>query len=194
MPDKPVTLAKFWLRSRVPLGFLAAAWYLSLVQPASALLLAASTIWTAAGCGLRSWAAGYLLKGKRVATGGPYAYVRNPLYLGSFLIGFGFAMALYQVLLPPSVAFFWMIALAGFLSVYRAKTLAEEKELAASLGPAYETYRKRVPAFLPLRGKVRGLGLQRFSWELYRRNREYRCVLGSALMAMFLIWRTLHGS
>ena len=185
--------SKSWLRFRVPLGFLLAAWYLYLVKLSAPRWLMASAFFVVWGCALRSWAAGYLLKGKRVATGGPYAYVRNPLYLGSFILGIGFCLALFRTPLPPSVVLFWAIFFLGFWAVYRAKSLAEERELIRSLGPSYQDYRKQVPAFLPVRGKVGGLGMQRFSGELYRRNREYRCVLGAVLVLMFLFWRVYGG-
>jgi protein-S-isoprenylcysteine O-methyltransferase Ste14 len=143
------------------------------------------------GCALRSWAAGYLLKGKRVAVGGPYAYVRNPLYAGSFIIGVGFCGALWRWPLPWSLVILWTAFLVGFGVVYRAKCLAEEAELAAYLGDTYRSYAARVPAFLPARGRVKVLGEAHFSWELYRRNREYQCVLGSGVLLVFLYVRWL---
>ena len=181
------------LRYRVPLGFLFAAWYLGLTKFATSGMLFGGGVLVVLGCALRSWAAGYLFKGKRVAVGGPYAYVRNPLYAGSFIIGAGFCLALYRSPLPPSVFLFWFVYLAGFILLYAAKGRAEEKELLRALGPAYETYRERVPALFPVRGKVSGLGAQRFSLELYRRNREWQCVAGSMALLAFLFWRTTYG-
>ena len=173
------------LRLRVPLGFLFAAWYLFVARPSSLPLYIFCVIGVILGCLLRSWAAGCLLKGKRVAVGGPYAYIRHPLYAGSFILGVGFCIALWRQPLPVSSLVISLAFLVGFGVVYQAKTLAEEKELAAHLGPSYDVYARQVPAFWPTRGHVRGLGEQKFSWELYRRNREYQCVLGS--MAMLLI-------
>jgi protein-S-isoprenylcysteine O-methyltransferase Ste14 len=181
------------LRFRVPLGFLFAAWYLWLVWQAPPRNLVFCTVIVFAGCALRAWAAGYLLKGKRVAVGGPYAYVRNPLYLGSFIIGGGFCLTLYRRPLPPAVILFWAIYAAGFLFMYMTKSQAEEAELTRALGSDYETYRRKVPAILPVRGKVSGLGVQRFSSELYRRNREYQCLWGSLAVLVFLLWRSAHG-
>lgn len=178
-----------WLRWRVPLGFLLAAWYLVLIPSVSDTIFAASCVLVLLGCALRSWAAGYLLKGKRLAVGGPYAYIRNPLYVGSFLIGGGFCLALVSSPLRGSVYVFWIIFLIGFVVVYLAKSRTEEEELTASLGSVYQDYRKRVPAFFPLRGRVEGLGKQRFSWELYRRNQEFQCLLGGALILGFLYWK-----
>jgi hypothetical protein len=131
------------------------------------------------------------LKGKRTAVGGPYAYIRNPLYIGSFIIGVGFCAALWQW--PPTISSAGLPAafLVGFGTLYRAKMLAEEKELAENLGKPYQVYAQAVPAFLPVRGHVRGLGVQRFSWEIYQRNSEYRCILGSigVLGVLFIRWK-----
>jgi protein-S-isoprenylcysteine O-methyltransferase Ste14 len=181
------------LRWRVPLGFLFAAWYLVIARPVSISLYALSCFLVLLGCVLRSWAAGYLFKGKRVAVGGPYAYIRNPLYVGSFVLGTGFCVALWQKPLPLSSILLAAGFLLGFGVVYRSKTLAEEKELAANLGEPYAAYARRVPPFLPLLGRVRGLGVQCFSWELFRRNREYECWLGSLAILVYLYFRYRHG-
>lgn len=178
------------VRLRVPLGFFFAAWYLVMARPSSLFVYLLCVALVAPGCLLRSWAAGYLLKGKRVAVGGPYAYIRNPLYVGSFIIGTGFCTALWRWPLPISAWIIGFAFLLGFGVVYRAKTLAEEQELAANLGDPYHAYARRLPAFLPMRGHVQGLGEQRFSWEIYRRNREYQCVLGSVavLVILYIKW------
>jgi protein-S-isoprenylcysteine O-methyltransferase Ste14 len=174
------------LRFRVPLGFAFAAWYFLVARPATPRLFAVSCALVALGCALRSWAAGYLLKGKRVAVGGPYAYVRNPLYVGSFVIGIGFCLALWTRPLPLSAILLWAAFLLSYGIVYPAKTRAEENELEANLGEPYRVYAARVPRYLPLGGRVSGLGEQRFSRELYRRNREYQCLVGSAAALLFL--------
>jgi len=175
-----------WLRFRVPLGFAFALWYLIVARPASAAWFAVCIALVMAGCALRAWAAGYLLKGKRVAVGGPYAYIRNPLYVGSFLIALGCCAALYRRPLPTAALILWSAFLLGFGVVYRAKTQAEEKELAANLGERYVRYAQQVPPFLPVKGRVSGLGVQHFSWELYRRNREYQCFYGSIAVLIYL--------
>jgi protein-S-isoprenylcysteine O-methyltransferase Ste14 len=186
--------AKRLLRYRVPFGFLFAGWYFWLSRYASGQNLGICTLLVTAGCALRAWAAGYLLKGKRVAVGGPYAYVRNPLYLGSFIIGVGFCTVLLTPPVPVSVWLFCAVFLAGFIGMYAAKGKAEENELRRALGAEYDLYRSKVPAILPLRGRVRGIGVQHYSADLYRRNREYQCFWGSIAVLTFLYWRTLHGA
>jgi protein-S-isoprenylcysteine O-methyltransferase Ste14 len=181
-----------FLRLRVPLGFLFAAWYLVIARPVSCSLFFLCTLLVLTGCLLRSWAAGYLFKGKRVAVGGPYAYIRNPLYVGSFILGSGFCVVLWQKPLPVSSMLIAASFLLGFGFVYRGKTLAEEQELVANLGEPYKTYASHVPPFLPSKGHVDGLGDQRFSWELYRRNREYECWMGSLAILFYLYVRFRH--
>lgn len=180
-------------RWRVPFGFVFAGCYLWLVWQVKPEHLVFCTLIVALGCALRAWAAGYLLKGKRVAVGGPYAYVRNPLYVGSFIIGLGFCGFLYGHPLSPFVFVFWAVYIAGFFFMYLIKSKSEEAELTRALGPDYETYRRQVPAMLPVRGHVSGLGKQRFSSELYRRNREYQCLWGSLAMLAVLYWKASHG-
>jgi protein-S-isoprenylcysteine O-methyltransferase Ste14 len=175
------------IRYRVPFGFLFAAWYLLVARPASLQAFWISVILVTMGCWLRSWAAGYLFKGKRVAVGGPYAYIRNPLYVGSFIIGVGFCVALWRQPVPLSALILCTLFFIGFGIVYRAKTLAEEKELKTNLGPPYIAYASKVPPFLPVRGRAADLEPQRFSWELYKRNREYQCILGSLCVTAILL-------
>lgn len=178
--------AKSWLRFRVPLGFLFAGFYLWLSYRYPPRCLFLSTLLIVLGCVLRSWAAGYLLKGKRVAVGGPYAYVRNPLYLGSFLIGAGCCLVLYQNPLPPAVVVFWLVYILGFAGLYIAKSQSEEAELVKALGDAYVAYREKVPVFFPVRGRITGLGTQSFSVELYRKNREYQCIWGCVGLLLWI--------
>jgi len=187
-------MLKKLLRLRVPLGFAFAGWYLWLARPASFALLEVAIVLVLVGCAIRSWAAGYLFKGKRVAVGGPYAFVRNPLYVGSFIIGIGCCAALWRRPVPVPVIVLWAAFLLAYVIVYPIKVKSEEAELRASLNGPYETYARRVPAFIPWRGKVAELGPQKFSRELYRRNREYQCILGSLAIIAFLAFRYLYGA
>ena len=164
-----------------------------MARPTSLPTYGVCLIFVILGCLLRSWAAGYLFKGKRVAVGGPYAFIRNPLYVGSFIIGVGFCVALWRWPLPWAPLVLMIAFILGFGVVYRAKTLAEEKELEANLQEPYRIYARQVPPFLPSKGHVVGLGTQRFSWELYRRNKEYECLVGSSALLLFLFWRFHRG-
>jgi protein-S-isoprenylcysteine O-methyltransferase Ste14 len=79
-------------RIRVPLGFAFAVLYFWLAKPSvQSILLGASLV--IPGLVIRALASGHLQKNEQLATGGPYAYIRNPLYLGSLILSVGFALA-----------------------------------------------------------------------------------------------------
>src|SRR5499427_1021080 len=99
-------------RWRVPLGFACAALFRFFVQPTTGTLLIGAAV-ALPGLLLRAWASGHLRKNEALATTGPYAYTRNPLYLGSFLIGIGFTIAAGQVLLV--IVFVIMILIGRFI-------------------------------------------------------------------------------
>lgn len=168
-------------RFRVPLGFLFAAVYLWLARP-SWMLLTSGMLLVAAGIAVRAAASGYIRKNAQLATTGPYAYVRNPLYLGSILIAIGFIVAARN----------WWIgiaALAMFLAIYLPVIRAEENYL-RSVFAGYDEYAKHVGRFLPRLTPYRGGEQQEaagFSRELYMRHREYNAILGSVLMLAALI-------
>jgi protein-S-isoprenylcysteine O-methyltransferase Ste14 len=169
-------------RFRVPLGFLFAAGYLWLAKP-SWLLIGAGALVVAAGVAVRAAASGHIRKNAELATTGPYAYVRNPLYLGSILIAIGFIVAARS----------WWIglgALAMFLAIYLPVIKAEEDYL-RSVFSGYAEYAKHVSRFLPrltpYQAVAGGDGAGGFSRELYMRHREYNAILGSALMLAALI-------
>jgi len=80
-------------RLRLPLGFILAALYLAFGPRPSPLTLGVGVALALGGLTIRAWAAGHIVKNDRLATTGPYAHTRNPLYFGSFLIAAGFAIA-----------------------------------------------------------------------------------------------------
>jgi len=178
---------------RVPMGYVFALLYLVVARPVSLELFGVSAGFVVAGCALRSWAAGYLRKGRCVTVGGPYAFIRNPLYAGSFLIGVGFCVALWRSPLPLTTVVLWVIFLGAFLAVYPVKVRAEEKELLGCFGETYANYARKVPPFLPWRGRARDLEVQTFSAKVYFENREYQCLLGAYGVLALLFLRYLLG-
>src|SRR3990167_3853358 len=94
------------------------------------------------GEAIRIWSHGYLRKAKQLATNGPYAFVRNPLYLGNFLIGLGFCLIIWH----PAIA---LIFTLGFFPVYWVTVRGEEQRLAYKFGDAYADYLRQVPRFFP---------------------------------------------
>jgi len=127
---------------------------------------------------VRAYAAGCLNKNQILATGGPYARTRNPLYLGSLIMGVGFALAGGS----------WIpgLALVGlFVLIYWPVMRREEAYLREEFGGGYSSYASAVPFFFPaVRAKIKGV--EGFRWAQYRRNREYQAAVGFAAGVLFL--------
>jgi protein-S-isoprenylcysteine O-methyltransferase Ste14 len=164
-------------RIRVPLGFAFAAVYLWLAHPAWYSLLAGGVI-ASAGLTLRAAASGHVRKNSELTTTGPYAYTRNPLYLGSIIIAAGFAVAARSA---------WIAAILAlmFLLVYVPVVRSEERFLRAQF-PGYEAYARQVPRFGLRLGAVQAAN-GRFAGELYLRHREYNALIGAAAMMVALV-------
>ena len=159
-------------RWRVPLGFFCAAIFLLLSKPRPLTLVLGGTI-ALPGLFLRAWATGHLRKNDALAVTGPYAYTRNPLYLGSFLIGVGFTIASGRIVLG-------FIFAALFLGIYVPVMRVESATLAKLFGESYERYLKAVPLFLPRFSPYRDETnpVIKFDAALYQRYREYQAAMG----------------
>jgi protein-S-isoprenylcysteine O-methyltransferase Ste14 len=202
-------------RIRVPLGFVAAGVYLwQLYQhPPQAASVLLSLVLVLPGLWLRAYASGYVQKNRMLTVTGPYAYTRNPLYLGSILIAAGFALALMSWL-------FALILLLGFLLIYIPVIASEERFLRGAF-PEFSSYCRHVPRLLPRLVPYRvpsspaphlspsdpapspaanpaDAGDGRFSLERYRKHREYNSAIGAALLYLSLIagmlLRSRHGN
>jgi protein-S-isoprenylcysteine O-methyltransferase Ste14 len=180
-------------RIRVPLGFFTAALYLFELwrrapRPAA---VAWSLALVLPGLWLRGYASGYVKKNRELATTGPYAHTRNPLYLGSMLIAAGFAVALLS----------WPVALVlavGFAAIYVPVIASEEGFLRATF-PEFEAYCRHVPRLIPRLtpaqfpvqpAAAQGSGpvTSGFSLALYLKHREYNAVLGTTLLYLSLLF------
>lgn len=95
-----------------------------------------------AGESIRIWSHGYLRKARQLATDGPYAYVRNPLYVGNFLIGLGFCVIIWN----PFVIALYVL---GFFGLYWVTVRGEEQRLSFKFPHEYQDYLKTVPRFFP---------------------------------------------
>jgi len=169
--SKKTTWQKIARRIRVPLGFAFAAFYLWLAHP-SRITLLWSLVLVLPGLWLRAYASGYVKKNSELAVTGPYAYTRNPLYLGSMLMAFGFAAASHS----------WTILIvlaALFFSIY-LPTIRSEEEFLRGAFPAFADYSARVPRLLPRLTPARTAQAETgaFSSELYLRHREYNALIG----------------
>jgi len=179
-------------RVRVPASILYAILYLYCSMP-KLVWLGPGLVLVLLGLVLRVWAAGHLKKFQGLTVSGPYRRTRNPLYLGSFLVGLGFTVAGAQ---PWLIGLFLLL----FFALYFPVIKMEEREM-EGLGDSYKAYRAAIPRFLSLPGRRRVLPPEataaegrEFQWERVISNREYRAVvwaliLGSAILIKFQLAR-----
>jgi len=169
--------ARIARRIRVPLSFLAGAVYLWLAHPSWRSLFAGVLI-IVPGLLLRALASGHVQKDRQLTTSGPYAYTRNPLYLGSLLIAAGFALAAHSS---------WIVAmlLLIFLLIYGPVIAGEERYLRQTF-PEYDEYSRSVPRLIPRLTPYRGQPGEYLA-ERYWKHREYRASLGCAIVLLILI-------
>jgi len=176
----PKPYADLVARLRVTCGFImvaAFAWFSKPDGKSLGLGLPVSVL----GLLLRAWATGHVEKDFRLAESGPYAYLRNPLYIGTLLVAAGFAIASRQ----------WLLAVlfgALFLLIYLPAIELEEQHL-RQLFPSFAAYADRVPALWPTLSPLRRP--EHFRWHLYVRNREYQALIGFALGVALLVAKTL---
>ena len=166
-------------RIRVPVGFVFAAFYLWRARPSWACLAAGGAI-VAIGVALRAYASGYLRKASELTTTGPYAYTRNPLYLGSLIIAAGFAVAGRSLWIALAMAVI-------FVAIY-VPVMGFEEQFLRSQFPDFDEYTQRVPRLLPRLSAAAGPRGQ-YSLELYRKHREYNAALGAAAILAALIFK-----
>jgi protein-S-isoprenylcysteine O-methyltransferase Ste14 len=171
-------------RIRVPLGFAFVLLYFWLAKPTVKSILIGTAL-VIPGLVIRALASGQLQKNEQLATGGPYAHTRNPLYLGSLILAIGFALASRR---------WWIVGgiVLLFFAIYLPVIRAEEVFLRERF-PQFEDYSRQVPRLFPrLRASEKNSGA--FSWDLYWKHREYNATLGAgamlaALVAKMVIWR-----
>jgi hypothetical protein len=171
-------------RFRLPLGFVLAGLYLAFGPRPSPLTLAVGGGLALVGLIIRAWAAGHIVKNDRLATTGPYAHTRNPLYFGSFLIAAGFALAAHWSLLLLVIAFFAL--------VYGPTIQKERLKISAMFPEAYGRWEQNVPSFVPRPTAWRdpsAVSTERFSPSLYMRHGEWRAALGFILAMTWLVLR-----
>jgi protein-S-isoprenylcysteine O-methyltransferase Ste14 len=172
----PKPYADFVQRLRVPCGFLlliAFAWF---SRPGGTSMFIGVPVGIL-GLLLRAWAAGHLAKDQQLATTGPYAYMRNPLYAGTALVALGIVLASRSVWLV-------LIFVVAFLFIYLPCIELEEQHL-RDMFPGYGDYAGRIHRFVPL-AKWQG-SEARFSRALYFRNQEYKALLGFLIAVGWLI-------
>lgn len=177
-PSKWSAIAR---RIRVPLGFAFAILYIGLAQP-TWKSIALGTVIAVPGLLIRGLASGHVQKNEQLTTTGPYAYTRNPLYVGSLIMTLGFSFAALS---------WWIVAaaLVIFAAIYLPVIHSEETFLRARF-PNFGNYASHVPRIVP---RLAAFGNERgtFSWDLYRKHREYNAILGAAAMLAVLAAKLL---
>jgi len=168
-------------RIRVPLGFLFAVLYLWLASPSwRSLMLGAIAV--VPGLLIRALASGHVRKNECLATSGPYAYTRNPLYLGSLLMGAGFALAARS----------WWVGVAVvvlFFAIY-LPVIHDEEAFLRQKFPGFEEYARRVPRIFPRltpHSRNESEAPIGFSMDLYLKHREYNALIGAVAMTAALV-------
>jgi phosphoglycerol transferase MdoB-like AlkP superfamily enzyme len=138
------------------------------------------TIFLIIGELIRFWALGFVeKKGRKLAMSGPYAFVRNPLYVGNFFLGLGVVVIVWN----------WIILvlfLAGFFGIYAGTIRGEEKHLKEMFGKSYEDYCRNVPSFFPRLTPYTAPEKDSFLWSRIIKHHEYITVAGILLMLMII--------
>jgi protein-S-isoprenylcysteine O-methyltransferase Ste14 len=164
-------------RLRIPLAFVFAVVYVWLARPTTMSLLIGGLL-LLPGLSLRALASGHVQKDKQLTISGPYAYTRNPLYLGSLILAAGFAVAARN---------WWIVGvmIVMFGLIYIPVIAGEERFLRHTF-PDYDDYARHVPRMLP---RLTRYGNQQaaYSSERYWKHREYQAALGCGVMLLILV-------
>jgi protein-S-isoprenylcysteine O-methyltransferase Ste14 len=155
--------------------------FLVLARPQPETMVAGAML-AAAGAVVRAWASGTIRKNVVLTTTGPYAYTRNPLYVGSFLVGLGVTIASGSP---------WLVGLfLGFFVIIYGKTMRLEAEgLEARFGDRFREYAAAVPLFVPRLRPYRSMDAAQtqFMVRRYFTHREWELLLGLALGFLALV-------
>ena len=174
----PKPYADLVAKLRVPCGFLLLVTFAFFSYP-TARSLGWGLPLSVLGLLVRGWAAGHLAKNRELAMSGPYAYIRNPLYAGTLIVAAGVVVACQDTILA-------MIFAGVFFLVYLPVIELEEQHL-RQLFPEYDVYAARVHRLVPFHRWPDGGN--RFSWPLYRKNEEYKALLGFLIAVGWLVFR-----
>ena len=177
-----MTYSEWAKKLRLPLGFILGGAYLILARP-TLMSLALGIPIAFAGVLIRGWASGHISKNEKLATGGPYAHTRNPLYFGSFLIAAGFALAVHWSLL--------LLVIAFFVLIYAPTMEREKANISGRFPEAYDEYSTNVPAFVPRVSPWKPADSEAggFSPALYMKHGEWKAGLTFLVVTFWLYIR-----
>jgi protein-S-isoprenylcysteine O-methyltransferase Ste14 len=184
----------FSLRSYTPIPFLVAGLFFG--APTIPSLIGGIVV-AFIGEAIRFWGVGHAsyetrvtgsVGASRLVVTGPFAYVRNPLYVGNILLYTGFAIMANRP---------WLVLLtaAWFIFQYMMIVSREEEFLAGKFGEEYEAYRRAVPRFFPRTTPYQPGRDGTIAWEVaVRSERRTFQAFGIALLLMVVRFMTLSGS
>jgi protein-S-isoprenylcysteine O-methyltransferase Ste14 len=171
-------------RIRVPLGFAFTAFYVWIAKPSWTSIAVGAAV-ALPGILLRAFASGHVRKNEELTTSGPYAYTRNPLYLGSLIMALGFAIAARSV-------WVFLLMIVMFCVIYLPVIRTEEAFLRQTFAN-FSEYAQNVPRLLP-RWTAYGKAESAFSGPLYWQHREYNATLGTAALLAALVAKLVWAS
>ncbi len=176
---KELNIFQLVVKERIFFGYFAALVFLFFASPTK-LSIVAGLVFCLIGEAIRTLSAGTIMKNKLLTTSGPYAYVRNPLYFGSFIIGIG-------VCVMGNVLIFSAVFIPAFLMIYTQKINNEEVKLQEIFKESFDEYMLNVPRFLP-RFTPWKKEKMNFEFRLIKVHKEYQAWLGiyAITIVMFL--------
>lgn len=182
------------MKYRIRLTQIATIFLLIIAKPYSWKLFVLGLALALTGELIRLWSSGYLKKDKTLAATGPYRVVRNPLYVGSFLMSLGFATVCINFSYPYRTAALFLVILLGFKFVYSLQVKAEEKHLEKLFGEDYRQYKTRVNKYFPaLKHLPKALKEGNFSFAQVKKNKELTTVYGFIVVAGILASKIYFG-
>jgi protein-S-isoprenylcysteine O-methyltransferase Ste14 len=181
-PRNAIRELRYHEASRQALAFVLIAFLALVAQPTAALVATGFPV-IALGTLVRLYASGFIVKNEQLATYGPYALVRHPLYTGNILIIIGFSM---------SSGVWWtaLVALVFFWFYYPAAIEYEDRKLNRIFGGEWEAWSSRTPALVPTFANIGAVSEGGWSFaKSSRQNGEPIIVVYIVAWAAYLFWQ-----
>lgn len=182
------------MKKRILVSQIIALIALIIAKPDSWKMFCAGACFMLLGSVIRVLASSAIVKSKTLTVTGPYAAVRNPLYLGTAFIVLGLLVGIYNPRAPLNTALAWLITVVSFALIYRVQIKAEEEFLLTTYGEEFKRYCGQVNAILPRPAGLAGFfDGGAYSWEVFRKNKEWRGFIGMTVVAAIVASRIKYG-
>ena len=180
------------MKKRILVSQIIAIAVITLSKPSDRALFAIGMSVMLLGQLIRLLASAAIVKSRTLTVTGPYAAVRNPLYLGTAFMALGLLIALSNPQAPLRTALAWLVTTVSFTLIYRVQIKTEEDFLRGEYGVRFEEYTKRVNSILPRPGAIpEFLDQNAISMEVFLKNKEWRGFAGMAAVAA-VIWARIN--